>query len=382
MSRFKPDTISEWLYKTFEIVDFRSGVYTEIIAPDFRPAVLLILSMVFIINILHKKLTSRGGALKEGCAGCSVNQKLLIICIRSWLIGWFIWLGVSGNGRYAISQIVLAGNFMCLTLFALPMRKDIRWLILLLMIVIQGTMLNSSSPSKMWSMLKYPWGNNSPFVSLDAQLSKYNSDLIVLPRVQTMSAQLLRTRAIQKIPIVGLAYIDSLPLNSPEHYKAEQLINSANTLIVVDSRSIYPVEPPRDWYLRSQSLLSKWGLRIDEMSCHLVDGKLGVIHAICGLEKIEIINNKKEIAQFSRASERMNEVIQLCGGLLQPEGVRRVLPDGNVMQIFRESRYFILTNDYGDVYVRQRQQLNFVKKWGHDEKELSWAKIGCLDLLK
>lgn len=380
MSRFRPDGFYELLTRTFEILEFQAGVYVEIIAPDLRPAALVLLISLCLLWITWAQRKDKDSIISSHIK----NQRLLISILLGWSVSWISWLLVSGNGRYAIPMLIFSGPFFSLLLWRLPIRKDWFWLVLTVIFGAQGMLLNSSSPSQGWSMLKTRWAAPDPFPSIQSLLSPFEPDVIITPQSQTMMALMVNTPIAKNSQFVALDFAQAMGNYSPEHSKAMKTINQSQRPILLDSFSldfalnkniIYNI-----WQRRYENLLNQYGLSIDESSCRNKISPLNVMQIACKLTHTKI-KSTLVINPAPQAKYSMERLIRLCGNSLWPLGAKHVLQDGSLVQIFRESRYTFIATIDGSLYVRRRQDINFELRWlGHNDTR-PWESIQCNQII-
>ncbi len=101
----------------------------------------------------------------------------------------------------------------------------------------------------------------------------------------------------------------------------------------------------------------------------------------CALKRVDI-QQETIIKPAPPAEEAMERIINLCGISLWPHGAKHVLPDGSLVQVFRESRYIILATKDGSLHVRWRQDLNFRIRWSGIAENRKWESIQCNDIIK
>ncbi len=122
MSRFRPDGLSELLTKTFEIADFRAGVYVEIIAADLMPAGLVIAILLTLIQLARSRLQAAPPLTQINTP--ATNPRLIFSILLGWTVSWSSWLFISGNGRYILPILITTGPLLGILLLNILKRKD------------------------------------------------------------------------------------------------------------------------------------------------------------------------------------------------------------------------------------------------------------------
>lgn len=378
MSRFRPDDVTELLTRSFEIADFRPGVYVEKIAPDLRPAILIALLLIFSALYVLRKLRNNGTSDKTW--NTIKNHRVIFSSILGWIVAWIGWLIVSGNGRYAMPLLTIIGPLIGSLLFNLKIRNDWRWLLLIIILACQGVLLYSSSPSKSWSMLQNNWTEAYPLPSRENLLNELNPDLIITPQSQTMTALLVNTPVAKKSRILSLDFSNSMNESSIENQTAISAIGEAKKPVLIDSFSVHADESSSIRNKRWNELLAKYSLSIDEGNCRQEISPLGIMQVACTLSHKESEIFKQHVPSPA-AKLSMDRLIELCSNVLWPHGFHQVFPGGEIIHVFREGRYIVLFESSGRISVRSRQDINFKLRWNGNKDVRSWDSISCSDII-
>ena len=383
MSRFRPDGWRELLGRTFEMADFRGGVYVETIAPDLRPAVLVVAAatamLLWVLRRRHFGSRHISGCERSGEAGYG-SCRVVVAALLAWLVSWGAWLYVSGNGRYALVLLVLVGPLAGAVMWRLPIRNDWRWLALTIVCGAQGVLINSASPSQAWSMMRERWTSTHPFASLQELLEPLAPDLIIATQSQTMAALLVNTPAAKAAHILSLDFAASAGGHSQENLMAVRAMAQAKRPVLFEAYVLDFVdksdEPRLYWRSTSQQLLARYGLTVDKASCRKAKSPLNTLLVACGLKRTpSTVTEALKPAPLAEAS--MKRLIELCGGSLWPVGASYVQPDGGLVQVFREARYIVRATIDGSLYVRWRQDVNFRQRWAGGRDPRKWSDIEC-----
>ncbi len=121
--RFVPQSFLDFLFFPFDVVKFESWVYAEIIAPDFRPLMVFLLFVLFLILLAWRCFLAvflrfnKWPVTRESMAGSEFRFWLF------FLVSLILWQATSGNGRYATPVFLLLGlAFYMLARRVLPTR--------------------------------------------------------------------------------------------------------------------------------------------------------------------------------------------------------------------------------------------------------------------
>lgn len=361
MSRFRPDGWGELLIRTFEMAKMEGGLYVEVIAPDLRPGALVLMTMIATLGMVWQYRTAHAATASQPYS----SRRALVAALISWAVAWGAWLCVSGNGRYAMVLLIFLGPLLGAVVALLPLRNDWRWLVLLLLLACQILLLHGAAPSRGWAMLKQEWGEKPPFPSEDDLIGPFNPDLIIFTQSQTMTALLVNTGSARAARLLSLGYADALGPLSAEALAAKDAVKKAQHPILFEA---YPADfiSASDlseilWRRQSQELLGAYGLRTSQENCRRQLSPLNIMQVACKLVKGPPTSRSETISDPAIV-RKMDLLINRCSTSLWPKGARFHLPDGGIIQIFRESRYIVKIDHVGAVYVKKRLDINFEKK--------------------
>ena len=144
MIRFEPDTLRDALMRPIAMAAPDNGVYAEIPAPDLRFVAILLLLVVVLL--------ARGRRRPQVTP---LNAMLV------WLVAAFVvWLSTTGNGRYFMPALLLAGP-ICIALAArLPGTPIFRAAAATGILALQGWTIVDNNP---WGWWGYAVWNDPPF---------------------------------------------------------------------------------------------------------------------------------------------------------------------------------------------------------------------------
>lgn len=131
--RFIPSGLSEWLLFPLRLTELRSWHYTEIVAADLRPIVILVVALVALIAWLARRRQST----------TPTSQIIETLSRESvWLLSFagvsaILWLVTSANGRYGIPLLLLLGP-VAMQLFYSVVRAPVARVLLILLTTLQA----------------------------------------------------------------------------------------------------------------------------------------------------------------------------------------------------------------------------------------------------
>jgi hypothetical protein len=139
MIRFMPDTWQDALLRPITMALPDGGVYVETIAPDLRFVFILVLVLAWLL------FRVRGSAPRRLTLGLLAFTALTFVP----------WLASSGNGRYFVAVLFLAGPLAIALLYHLPLSRHMQLSLAVLMISLQAGLLHLNAPWNSWGLA--PW---------------------------------------------------------------------------------------------------------------------------------------------------------------------------------------------------------------------------------
>ena len=156
MIRFLPDTWRDAILRPIAMAAPDAGVYVEIMAPDLRFSIITALLFIWIALVWRVKW----------------HISPLIVLTVFVSAAFVVWLTTTGNGRYFIPILLVAGPLCIALIYRLPATRGFRMVIAVGVVVVQALVVYQNNPWHWWSLA--PW-NNAPFfdITLDEEaLSK------------------------------------------------------------------------------------------------------------------------------------------------------------------------------------------------------------------
>jgi hypothetical protein len=150
--RFIPDTWLDAVMRPIAMAAPDAAVYIEIMAPDFRFVFILVAALA--LGIVHWR----------GPWQLSPTVKLFAFVAAAFIP----WLATSGNGRYFIPVLLMAGPVAVALIYRLPVTRELRCLLAVLAVALQGGAVYLANPWHNWGWAT--WRNSPAFaLELDSQ---------------------------------------------------------------------------------------------------------------------------------------------------------------------------------------------------------------------
>lgn len=156
MIRFLPDTWRDAILRPLAMAAPDAGVYVEIMAPDIRFTAIVALALIWAAFALREK-----------------RQFTPLLALTVFAVAAFVvWLATTGNGRYFIPMLLVAGPLCVALIYRLPATRVFRLVLAVGVVGIQTFVVYQNNPWHWWGLA--PWANEPFFeISLDEEaLSK------------------------------------------------------------------------------------------------------------------------------------------------------------------------------------------------------------------
>jgi hypothetical protein len=119
--RFIPETVAEFLWRPFAMIDPVTMVHVEMRAPDPRYALLMVVAgACFCRWLWHRR---RGHAAPQAFAGDMPADRTLAAVGCGLALNWVLWLSGSGNSRYFLPMSSVAAVILVALLYRLFMAR-------------------------------------------------------------------------------------------------------------------------------------------------------------------------------------------------------------------------------------------------------------------
>lgn len=110
--RFVPQTAFDVLRLPFSMIEHRSWVYVETVAPDLRPALLAVLAGPALLVTALRQPRGRGFQVRGSSAMAALSSGPLPALTVFFVMSTVGWILTSGNGRYAAPLLLLLGPML------------------------------------------------------------------------------------------------------------------------------------------------------------------------------------------------------------------------------------------------------------------------------
>lgn len=139
MNRFLPDTWWEALMRPLAMAAPDGNVYVEIMAPDLRYAFAILLAMLLAISWRRITGPRRGVGI------------LALLTV----VAFIPWMATTGNGRYFLALLLLAGPLAIALVYLQPWSRGARALCALCMVALQAYVVFDTRPVGAWSLAQW-----------------------------------------------------------------------------------------------------------------------------------------------------------------------------------------------------------------------------------
>lgn len=257
MIRFQPDTWLEALLRPLALASPDGGVYVEIIAPDFRFLFILALALLYVV--LRRKTRS----FRVPAFG------LLALTAAAFVP----WLVTTGNGRYFIPFLLIAGPLCIGLLYLIPATRSFRLALAVGMVLWQGFLIHEISPWGWWGHVV--WRDGPAFaVDLPEELAEKPATYVTL---SSISYSLIAPRFHPASRWVNVSSQAGVGDTSPDGLRIQAVIAAPGPL-----RVLFPTVPG-----------GQFGTGIDPALAAAIDGLLArqglsvENHGLCRLLRSE-----------------------------------------------------------------------------------------------
>jgi hypothetical protein len=206
MIRFVPDTLRDALWRPIAMGAPDAGVYVEIMAPDVRFACLLVVTIAAAILALTRPTRPS----------------------PTWLLLGFVWLAfipwlvTTGNGRYFIPVLLVAGPLCIAAIYQLPLTRSFRLTAAGLVLGLQSFALVQNNPWGWWGLL--PWTATYFEVSLTPQERFEPATYIT---ISSISYSLIAPQFDHRSRWISLASLHGDPEHSVDDMRAQHFLEKS-----------------------------------------------------------------------------------------------------------------------------------------------------------
>jgi hypothetical protein len=260
--RFIPESLGEALWRPFAMINPQQLVHVELMAPDPRYAILIVLAVLFVLRWTWRRVGQASPAPSNPQPTQSTRVLAALGC--GLVMYWILWLRVSGNSRYVLAMACIAAAVMVGMLFRLfASRPKVRNYILATIFVTQAVQLYMGTEYR-WNGV--PWGGAWFDISVPQKL-RVTSNLYLTIGTQSDSFLVpFLGKESGFVSVVGGYTLDPEGANGA---RVRDLIRrfSPNLRILFRSTRPYDTAEHRSLPPRVEDALLFYGLRPDADDC-------------------------------------------------------------------------------------------------------------------
>jgi len=260
--RFSPESIGDYVLLPMKLLDLNGFVYTETMSPDIRFLVLFgILATAGAMPLVRRRQRNAGPAAETRNA---FGSPVYFAALAFTLISYVLWLGSSGNGRYALALELFIAPMIVASLLLVTRSRRILVYFAGGILLVQAAIVQTSVAER-WtqSLWKSAWYDLDIPPLLQQRAFLYLS-------LEKQTAGFLAPFLNAESAFVNLVGQQSLALDRPGGERLRSLLDrhrpDVRTLIMVSSltetREVHP-----DNFAVQDSILERVGLRADRGDC-------------------------------------------------------------------------------------------------------------------
>lgn len=153
--RFMADTWRDAVLRPLAMAAPDGWVYVEVLAPDIRFALAMLMVLVLLIMRLKKGKYQKGG------------QTPVFLLFAISFASFIPWMATSGNGRYFMPYIIAVGPLVVALIYLLPATRWMRFSLVILTLIVQGFALFQNSPWTPFGSWEFVAWKKPPYFSLE-----------------------------------------------------------------------------------------------------------------------------------------------------------------------------------------------------------------------
>jgi hypothetical protein len=359
MIRFEPDTLREALLRPLAMASPDGGVYTEIIAPDFRFAFILVLLLAWLVLARGKQ------------ARTSPVTPLLAITALAFVP----WLATSGNGRYFLAFLLVSGPLCIGLLTLLPITRNLRLFAAAGMLAWQAYLVADISPWHFWGHVE--WADGPPFeVDIPKEIAQEPATYVT---VASISYSLIAPRFHPQSRWVNIS-TQTGDDTTPDGVRTRAVIDAPGPI-----RVIFPSVPGGQNGTRidpalaraMDDLMARQGLSIEnDAQCRLLRSaglagmasrRLGDLNAkdarqhgfwLCPLARHASPRAVKEVPVPQRSQDVFAKLEAMCPRIFRPGEASSLRIPGGAVRGYPGSDFKLYVQDNGAVWYKYYRALN------------------------
>ena len=358
MIRFLPDSWRDAVLRPFSMAAPDGGVYVEIMAPDFRFAfILLLIPLLLMLAVWRPR---RNPTLKP-----------VAILLTTTAVAFVPWMLTTGNGRYFIPFLLVAGPLCLGLVYHLPTTRAFRVAIATCLVAVQATAIYETNPFRLWDWARWqdaPYFQlalpdemaNEPHTyvtissisySLIAPLFPATSRWINLSNAPTDNGKTLEgrlTRAILESDTPLTLLVPSIPAYTlADGQPDKEVIRSINFLLAEHRLAI--AGSPTCRLIRSKSMATMRGRNREE---ELGDSLAKVGFWACPLRHSATGTAARPEVAKSRFDAVFEKVETLCPRFFRPGEAKTLVINGGEVRQYVEADMKVYVTDDGVVLYK------------------------------
>jgi hypothetical protein len=260
--RFIPDTIGEALWRPFAMIDPAPMLHEELSAPDPRYAILVTLAILLLLRWVWRRLSQA----TPPASNPQLNESARVLTALGFglSLNWFLWLHMSGNGRYVLTMACVAAAVIVGMMFRLlESRPKARNYVLAVIFVTQAVQLYMGAEYR-WNGA--PWGGQWFDVSIP---EKFKTEPNLYFTLGTQSNSFLAPFLAKDSGLVNVAGGYTLDPGGANGTRVRELIRkfSPNLRVIFVSARPYRKTEDRTPPPQVPGLLQGFALRPDMDDC-------------------------------------------------------------------------------------------------------------------
>jgi hypothetical protein len=380
MIRFLPDTWRDALLRPIAMAAPDAGVYVEIMAPDMRFAVIALLILVLLAFAWRIRW-----------------RELPVLPLLLWVIAAFAaWLFTSGNGRYFIPVLLVAGPLCMSLVYRLPSTRSFRLAVALGIVAVQALLLVSVDPRDSWALASW---SDRPFfqVSLDEEARTEPATYVTLTNI---SYSLIAPRFPAASRWVNISSLPDVREGSPDTAKAQALFASSKSLnLLIPTAPDYITERGLPTEALSDTINGMLGTQrlklADPEQCRLLHSRGLASMAlrdldkanpatlakfgfwICPLKYPVEVAAKPELVAPTKVQRAVAAVEKRCPRFFQPGQISLSRLEGGWLRVYPQSDLKLYVLDDGQVFYKYMRALNPELIGETDEVAQEQFKMDC-----
>lgn len=382
MIRFIPDTWRDALLRPIAMAAPNSNVYVETTSPDLRFVFIALLLLAWTIYWLRGRMPMPKGLVVAGA--------LVLVAFVPWLL-------TSGNGRYFIPVLVLAGPVCVGLLCALPVTRGMKAALAAVLLSLQGFVVFGADPMGVWAMARWRDGGYFEVNIPSALKNTPHTFVLATPISYSLIAPQFHPQS-EWINIVNLAEASTKTL---EQDRTEALLKRAASLIlllpVVPSYVGPDGQPLAAAKTAIASLLAAQRLEfIEQRSCLFLQsiGMASVLYGDFSRASVQEVNQAgfwacevrlnetltmaaTNVVQDPRINAAFSAVEKACPRLFQPGQVTATKIDGGYVRAYGGSDTMLYVMDDSIAYYKYWRALNPIAIGNVADIMTSGFKMDC-----